>query len=129
MEFNIVENCNYLNYFKWIYVKCILWIFGKFFFCNFFCIVFGYRNMILCLFGVKIGKYVYIYFFIVIWFLWNLEIGDWSVIGEEILIYNLGKVIIGEKVIVSYWVYVCVGIYDYIDLVFFLLCFEICIGN
>ena len=43
-----------------------------------------------------------IYSSTVIWFPWNLEIGDWSAIGEETLIYNLGKVTIGEKATVSH---------------------------
>ncbi len=30
-ELNIAENRNHLNYSKWIYVKRILWTFGKFF--------------------------------------------------------------------------------------------------
>lgn len=102
MELNIAENRNHLNYSKWIYVKRILWTFGKFFFRNSPRIAFGYRNTILRLFGAKIGKHVHIYSSTVIWFPWNLEIGDWSAIGEETLIYNLGKVTIGEKATVSH---------------------------
>ena len=56
MELNIAENRNHLNYSKWIYVKRILWTFGKFFFRNSPRIAFGYRNTILRLFGAKIGK-------------------------------------------------------------------------
>ena len=76
MELNIAENRNHLNYSKWIYVKRILWTFGKFFFRNSPRIAFGYRNTILRLFGAKIGKHVHIYSSTVIWFPWNLEIGD-----------------------------------------------------
>ena len=96
-KLNIAENRNHLNYSKWIYIKRILWTFGKFFFRNSPRIAFGYRNTILRLFGAKIGKHVHIYSSTVIWFPWNLEIGNWSAIGEETLIYNLGKVTIGEK--------------------------------
>ena len=115
MELNIAENRNHLNYSKWIYVKRILWTFGKFFFRNSPRIAFGYRNTILRLFGAKIGKHVHIYSSTVIWFPWNLEIGDWSAIGEETLIYNLGKVTIGEKATVSHRVHVCAGTHDYTD--------------
>lgn len=41
-ELNIAENRNHLNYSKWIYVKRILWTFGKFFFRNSPRIAFGY---------------------------------------------------------------------------------------
>ena len=101
MELNIAENRNHLNYSKWVYVKRILWTFGKFFFRNSPRIAFGYRNTILRLFGAKIGKHVHIYSSTVIWFPWNLEIGDWSAIGEETLIYNLGKVTIGEGAVIG----------------------------
>lgn len=114
-ELNIAENRNHLNYSKWIYVKRILWTFGKFFFRNSPRIAFGYRNTILRIFGAKIGRHVHIYSSTVIWFPWNLEIGDWSAIGEETLIYNLGKVTIGKKATVSHRVHVCAGTHDYTD--------------
>lgn len=129
MELNIAENRNHLNYSKWIYVKRILWTFGKFFFRNSPRIAFGYRNTILRLFGAKIGKHVHIYSSTVIWFPWNLEIGDWSAIGEETLIYNLGKVTIGEKATVSHRVHVCAGTHDYTVPALPLLRPEIRIGN
>ena len=128
-EVNIAENRNHLNYSKWIYVKRILWTFGKFFFRNSPRIAFGYRNTILRLFGAKIGRHVHIYSSTVIWFPWNLEIGDWSAIGEETLIYNLGKVTIGKKATVSHRVHVCAGTHDYTDPALPLLRPEIRIGN
>ena len=70
-----------------------------------------------------------IYSSTVIWFPWNLEIGDWSAIGEETLIYNLGKVTIGEKATVSHRVHVCAGTHDYTDPALPLLRPEIRIGN
>ena len=128
-ELDIAENRNHLNYSKWIYIKRILWTFGKFFFRNSPRIAFGYRNTILRLFGAKIGKYVHIYSSTIIWFPWNLEIGDWSAIGEETLIYNLGKVTIGEKATISHRVHVCAGTHDYTDPALPLLRPEIHIGN
>lgn len=100
-----------------------------FFFRNSPRIAFGYRNTILRLFGAKIGKHVHIYSSTVIWFPWNLEIGDWSAIGEETLIYNLGKVTIGEKATISHRVHVCAGTHDYTDPALPLLRPEIRIGN
>ena len=128
-KLNIAENRNHLNYSKWIYIKRILWTFGKFFFRNSPRIAFGYRNTILRLFGAKIGKHVHIYSSTVIWFPWNLEIGNWSAIGEETLIYNLGKVTIGEKATVSHRVHVCAGTHDYTNPALPLLRPEIRIGN
>lgn len=46
---------------------------------------------------------------------WNLEIGDWSAIGEHALIYNLGKISIGEAATISHRAHLCAGTHDYTD--------------
>ncbi|HEY6008458.1 MAG TPA: hypothetical protein VIU40_09070 [Geobacteraceae bacterium] len=48
-----------------------------------------------------------------IYFPWNLSVGDWSAIGEEALIYNLGRVTIGERVTISHRAHLCAGTHDY----------------
>lgn len=128
-ELNIAKNRAHLSYPKKIYLKRILWTFGKIFFHNSPRIAFGYRNFILSLFGAKIGKHVHIYSSTLIWFPWNLEIGNWSAIGEETLIYNLGKVVIGEKATISHRAHICAGTHDYTNPVLPLLRSEIHIGN
>lgn len=115
MELNIQENRKQLNYSKWIYVKRILWSIGKVFFKCSPRIAFGYRNMILRIFGAKIGRGVHIYSSANIWFPWNLEIDDWSAIGEDALIYNLGKIKIGKQVTISHKSQLCAGTHDYTD--------------
>lgn len=101
MELNIAKNRSQRNYSQWIYVKRILWTFGKLLFRNSPRIAFGYRNAILHLFGAKIGKHVHIYSSTIIWFPWNPEIGDWSAIGE--------------KATISHRVHICAGTHDYTD--------------
>ena len=44
---------------------------------------------------------------------WNLEIGDWSAIGEGALIYSLGKVTIGTRATISHRAHLCAGTHDY----------------
>ena len=39
--------------------------------------------------------------------------GDWSAIGEDAFIYNLGKVTLGEKVTISHRAQLCAGTHDY----------------
>lgn len=129
MSLNIAENRNHLNYPKWIYVKRILWSFGKLFFKYSPRIAFGYRNFILRLLGAKIGKHVHIYSSTIIWFPWNLEIGDWSAIGEDTLVYNLGRIIIGEKATISHRAHLCAGTHDYTNPTLPLLRPEIQIGD
>lgn len=77
--------------------------------------LFGFRRWWLRLFGAKVGQQVHIYPSAHIYYPWNLEIGDWSSIGEWALIYNLGKVTIGQRATISQRVHLCAGTHDYTD--------------
>ncbi|MCU0598379.1 MAG: hypothetical protein MUE70_03850 [Desulfobacterales bacterium] len=76
---------------------------------------FGWRRFLLRLFGATVGRQVNIYNSAVIYMPWNLEIGDWSAIGEHACVYNLGKIAIGEKVTISQRAHLCAGTHDYTD--------------
>lgn len=74
---------------------------------------FGWRRFLLRLFGAKIGKDVHIYNSATIYMPWNLEISDWSAIGEFAFVYNLGKVTIGRKTTISHRAHLCAGTHDF----------------
>lgn len=74
---------------------------------------FSWRSFLLRLFGAKIGRKVHIYPSVKIYLPWNLEIGDYSCIGEWSLIYNLGFVSIGRAVTISHKVHLCGGTHNY----------------
>lgn len=74
---------------------------------------FRFRSGLLRLYGAKVGKSVHIYPSALIYYPWNLEIGDWTAIGEWTLIYNLGKVKIGRQSTVSHRAHICAGTHDY----------------
>jgi putative colanic acid biosynthesis acetyltransferase WcaF len=76
---------------------------------------FGWRRVILRCFGARIGQQVHIYNSAKIYFPWNLSVGDWSAIGEDVLIYNLGAVTLGNKVTISQRAHLCAGTHDYED--------------
>lgn len=76
-------------------------------------IFFAWRVFLLRIFGAKIGRNVHIYNTAVIYMPWNLEIGDWSAIGENALIYNLGWIQIGKNTTISQRVHLCGGTHDY----------------
>lgn len=78
-------------------------------------IFFGWRSALLRLFGATIGKEIHIYNSATIYMPWNIEIGDWSSIGEHAYIYNLGKVKIGAKSTISHRAHLCAGTHDYSD--------------
>jgi putative colanic acid biosynthesis acetyltransferase WcaF len=76
-------------------------------------ICFGWRRFLLRCFGAKIGRSVHVYPSATIYFPWNLEAGDESAIGEEALIYNLGRVTLGERVTISHRAHLCAGTHDH----------------
>src|SRR5262245_20090477 len=76
---------------------------------------FGWRRFVLRLFGARVGAEVHVYPSTRIVMPWNLEVGDWAAIGDEVLIYNLGKVRIGAQASVSYRAHLCAGTHDFRD--------------
>ncbi len=76
---------------------------------------FAFRRAVLRLFGARIGAHVHVYPSTHLYMPWNVEIGAWSALGEDVLIYSLGKVTIGEKVTLSYRSHVCAGTHDFSD--------------
>lgn len=76
---------------------------------------FAFRSAVLRLFGARIGADVNVYPSTRIYMPWNVEIGDWSALGEDAFSYSLGKVRIGQSVTISYRVHVCAGTHDLAD--------------
>jgi putative colanic acid biosynthesis acetyltransferase WcaF len=76
---------------------------------------FGWRRAILRLFGAKIGQQAHIYPSAHLYMPWNVEIGDWAAVGEDVLIYSLGRVQIGNHATLSYRTHVCAGSHDLED--------------
>jgi putative colanic acid biosynthesis acetyltransferase WcaF len=75
--------------------------------------MYGWRRMLLRLFGAKIGKNVIIRPSVHTQFPWNVSIGDNCWIGDEVTLYSLGKISIGDNVVVSQKSYLCAGTHDY----------------
>jgi putative colanic acid biosynthesis acetyltransferase WcaF len=92
-------------------------------------VFYAWRNLLLRLFGAKIGKRVKIYPSAKIMFPWNLEIGDASVISWNVILYNLGKITIGSHTVISQYAHICAGNHDYNTLDFKLLKTPITIGD
>jgi putative colanic acid biosynthesis acetyltransferase WcaF len=76
---------------------------------------FGWRRAMLRLFGARIGSHVNVYPSCRIYMPWNLSVGEWSALGEDVLVYSLGKVVIGQRVTVSYRAHLCAGTHDFSD--------------
>lgn len=74
---------------------------------------FGWRRFVLRAFGATIGPNVHVYSSTRVYMPWNLTVGAWAAIGEDVLVYNLGPVTIGERATVSHQAHLCAGTHDY----------------
>src|SRR5215469_8593818 len=74
---------------------------------------FGWRRLVLRCFGAPVGAHVHVYPDTRIYFPWNLSVGEWTALGEGVLIYNLGRVEIGRQVTISHGAHLCAGTHDH----------------
>ncbi|WP_093027255.1 putative colanic acid biosynthesis acetyltransferase [Thiocapsa roseopersicina] len=77
--------------------------------------LFGWRALLLRLFGARIGPRAHVYPSARIYLPWNLTMGAEASIGEWALIYNLGSVSIGDRATISHRAHLCAGSHDYRD--------------
>ncbi|MFC1785656.1 putative colanic acid biosynthesis acetyltransferase [Candidatus Neomarinimicrobiota bacterium] len=75
--------------------------------------MYGWRRFLLRLFGAKIGENVLIRPTVKILYPWKLIIGDWSWIGDEVTLYNMETINIGENCVISQKSYLCTSSHDY----------------
>jgi putative colanic acid biosynthesis acetyltransferase WcaF len=73
---------------------------------------FAWRAMLLRLFGGKIGQHVHIRPTVKISIPWHLEIGDHTAIGDDAILYSLGKITLGKYVTISQYAHLCAGSHD-----------------
>jgi putative colanic acid biosynthesis acetyltransferase WcaF len=90
---------------------------------------YGWRRLLLELFGAKLGKGVRIRPTALVEIPWNLEIGDDVVVGDYAILYSLGKITIGRGATISQYAHLCAGTHDYTSRRFPLLKPPIVIGE
>lgn len=88
-----------------------------------------WRSFLLRLFGAKIGKGVHVYPKVKIWAPWNLSIGDFSGIANDVILYSQDKIEIGSYAVISQGSHLCTGTHDYQKKGFPLYTRPISIGN
>ncbi len=74
-----------------------------------------WRCFLLRCFGAQIGNSVRIYQTTRIWAPWNLEMHDGSCLGDYVDCYNVAKISLGRKAVVSQYSYLCAASRDYRD--------------
>ena len=76
--------------------------------------LYGFRRFLLRLFGAKIGKNVIVRPTVKITYPWKISIGDYSWIGDDVVLYSLGEIEIGKNVVISQKSYLCTGSHNYL---------------
>jgi putative colanic acid biosynthesis acetyltransferase WcaF len=91
--------------------------------------LYNWRCFLLQLFGAKLGKKVLIRPTVRITYPWKVTIGDYSLIGDDVVMYSLGEIKIGCHTVVSQKSYICTGSHDYTKVSFDIYSIPIEIGN
>lgn len=76
-------------------------------------LLWGWRRVLLRLFGARIGHGVRIFPSARIAIPWNLTIGEQATIGDRVILYALGPLSIGKGATISQGVHLCGGTHDY----------------
>ena len=96
------------------FVVQLWWLVQSLFFKNSPQFLYGFRRFLLRLFGAKIGKKVIIRPTVRITYPWKVVIGDFSWIGDDVVLYSLGEIEIGVNVVISQKSYLCAASHDYL---------------
>jgi len=75
--------------------------------------MYGWRVMLLRLFGAKVGKGVVIRPSVHVTYPWKVKIGNHVWIGDHAELYSLGEIEIGDNVVISQKSYLCAATHDY----------------
>lgn len=108
-EFNLPDDFRGAGNFK---VQC-WWAIQSLFFNLSPQVMYKWRIFLLRLFGASIGKGVIIRPSVKITYPWKLTIGDYAWIGDNVELYTLGEIVIGNNAVVSQRSYICTGSHDY----------------
>lgn len=74
--------------------------------------LYGWRRLLLRMFGANIGRDVIIRPSVRVTYPWKLRIGDYAWIGDQVELYTLGEISIGAHAVVSQRSYLCTGSHD-----------------
>lgn len=75
----------------------------------------GWRRMLLRVFGAKVGRDAHVYPTVRITIPWNLDLGDHCAVGDGAILYALGPITIGARTTISQGAHLCAGTHDLSD--------------
>lgn len=73
----------------------------------------GWRRMLLRIFGAVVGPDVHVYPSVEIAIPWNLALGEACAVGHKAILYSLGKITLGARSTVSQYGHLCAGSHDW----------------
>ena len=91
--------------------------------------MYGWRRFLLKVFGANIGRNVLILPTAQITYPWKVTIGDYSWIGDDVVLYSLGDISIGSHTVISQRSYICTGSHDFTRKGFDIYALPIVIGD
>lgn len=89
--------------------------------------MYGFRRLLLRLFGARIGKGVKVRPTASFTYPWKVSVGDHSWIGDRVELYSLDRIEIGAHCVVSQRSYLCTGSHDMTDAAFGLIVEPVCL--
>lgn len=75
--------------------------------------MYGWRRWLLRCFGARVGRKVLVRPTVRVTYPWKVSIGDYSWIGDDVVLYSLGEIEIGSNAVVSQRSYICTGGHDH----------------
>jgi putative colanic acid biosynthesis acetyltransferase WcaF len=84
-------------------------------------VFYAWRRFAWRLFGAKVGHKVLIRPGVRVTFPWKVVIGDYCWIGDNVTLYSIAAITIGEHSVVSQEAYLCAGTHDHYDISFTLV--------
>ena len=88
-----------------------------------------WRSCILQLFGAKIGRGCHIYPRVKIWAPWNLQIGNYVGVADNVTLYSMDTISIGDYAVISQDSYICGGTHNYNSALFEIIKRPVNIGS
>jgi putative colanic acid biosynthesis acetyltransferase WcaF len=76
-------------------------------------VLYGFRRWLLRLFGARVGKGVRIRPSATVTYPWKVTVGDYTWIGDDVIVYSLGEICIGNNTVISQSCYLCAATHDY----------------
>lgn len=75
--------------------------------------MYSFRSNLLRIFGANVGKCLIIRPSATVTYPWKVKIGDHVWIGDDVVLYSLGEITIGDNTVISQRSYICAGDHDY----------------